>query len=73
MVESYASNFDGWGALATAPLFLVPVASSLVIAGYGLVQCLRELRAGSVRPLSFAATSLAALPLLWLMVRRHVF
>ena len=72
MVESYATNFDGWGGLATAPLFLVPIASSLVVAGYGLAQCLRELRAESVRLSSFAATSLAALPLLWLMVRRYV-
>jgi len=72
MVESYASRFDGWGALATAPLFLLPIAASLVVSGYGLVQCLHELRAGSVRRVSLVATSLAALPLLWLMVRRYV-
>ena len=71
-IEIYASNFDGWGAWATAPLFLVPLVLSLAIAGGGAVQCILESRASSTRPSSIVFTFLAALPLLWLLVRRHI-
>ncbi len=71
-VEIYASGFDGWGAWATAPLFLVPFVLSLAIAGGGAVQCLLELRARSSRPSSAVFTVVAALPFLWLLVRRYV-
>jgi len=71
-IEIYASNFDGWGAWATAPLFLVPLVLSLTIASAGAVQCLFEFRAGSTRLSSIVFTFLAGLPLLWLLVRRHI-
>ena len=71
-VEIYASGFDGWGAWATAPLFLVPFVFSLAIAGEGAVQCLLELRARSSRPSSAVFTVVAALPFLWLLVRRYL-
>lgn len=71
-VELYAATFEGWGAWATAPLFLVPLALSLVIAGAGAMQCVRELRAGSIRSSSVIFTLLAAFPLIWLLVRRHI-
>jgi hypothetical protein len=71
-IEVYAANFDGWGAWATAPLFLVPFVFSLAIAGAGAVQCILEARARSTRRSSIVFTLLAGLPLLWLLVRRHL-
>lgn len=71
-IEIYAANFDGWGAWATAPLFLLPLVLSLVIAGAGVVQCVLELRHGSLRRSSVVFTLVAALPFFWLLVRRHV-
>ena len=71
-VELYAGNFDGWGAWATAPLFLVPLVLSGVIAGAGVAQCVLEARSRSGRPSSVVLTVVAALPILWLLVRRHV-
>jgi len=71
-VEIYASTFDGWGAWATAPLFLVPLVLSVAIAATGAVQCILEFRAGSARISSIAYTVVAAFPLFWLLVRRHV-
>jgi len=70
-IEIYAGRFGGWGAWATAPLFLLPLLLSLSIAGGGVVQCVREFRAGSPRASSIAFTLVAALPSLWLLVRRH--
>lgn len=70
-VEVYAGRFDGWGGWATAPLFLVPLVVSLVIAASGVVQCVSESRAGAARPSSIAFTVVAAVPFLWLLVRRH--
>jgi hypothetical protein len=71
-IEIYASSFDGWGAWATAPLFLVPLVLSLAIAGAGAVQCILEFRARSTRLSSIVFTVLAALPFLWFLVRRHI-
>ena len=71
-IEVYVSGFDGWGAWAAAPLFLVPLVLSLAIAGAGVVQCILELRAGCTRFSSIVFTVLAGLPLLWLLVRRYV-
>ena len=70
--EAYVSNFDGMGAWAAAPLFLVPVFLSLVIAGGGIVQCVLEARRASSRLSSLVFTLVAAAPLLWLLVRRFV-
>jgi hypothetical protein len=41
-----------------------------VIAGTGAIRCFVELRAGSLRSSTAAFTGVAALPLLWLLVRR---
>lgn len=71
-VEAYARGFDGWGAWATAPLFLLPLALSVAIAGAGAVQCILEVRAGTARTSSAVYTAVAAVPLVWLIVRRHV-
>ena len=71
-VEIYASNFDGWGAWATAPLFLIPLVLSLVIAGVGAVRCILECRARSCRLSTVVFTVVAALPILWLLVRRYI-
>jgi hypothetical protein len=71
-IEVYASNFDGWGAWATAPLFLVPLILSVAIAGSGGIQCVLEFRAKSARLSSIAFTLLAAVPLFWILVRRHI-
>ena len=70
-VEIYASGFDGWGAWATAPLFLVPFVLSLVVAGSGAMQCVREYQIESLRLQTVAFTVVAALPTLWLFVRRY--
>jgi hypothetical protein len=71
-VEIYARGFEGWGAWAAAPLFLLPLLLSLVIGGAGAVQCWSEIRAGSLRPSTVVSTGVAALPLAWLLVRRHL-
>ena len=55
-IEVYASGFDGWGAWAMAPLFLVPLVLSLVIAGPGVIQCVLELRERSSRLSSMVFT-----------------
>lgn len=70
--EVYVSNFDGMGAWAAAPLFLLPLFLSLVIGGAGLVQCGLELRRGMGRSSTVAFTVLAALPCVWLLLRRFV-
>ena len=71
-VEVYASGFDGWGAWATAPLFLLPGILSLSIGLMGAAQCVAELRGGSLQRRSVAWTLVAAAPLFWLLVRRHI-
>ncbi len=71
-VEIYAAQFDGWGAWATAPLFLVPLILSVVIATAGLVKCVVVFRSGSGRMLDILFTAVAALPLLWLVLRRQL-
>ena len=70
-IEIYASSFDGWGRWATAPLFLVPLALSLVIACVGVTQCVLEFRSRVARPSTVAFTVVAGLPILWLVVRRY--
>lgn len=71
-VEIYAGQFDGWGAWATATLFLLPLILSVVIASAGLVKCIVELRKGSPYVLYMVFTVVAALPLLWLIFRRQI-
>jgi hypothetical protein len=70
-VEIYVRNFDGWGAWATAPLFLVPFLLSLVIGGAGISRCIREFREGCLEVSTAVFTGVAALPVAWLLVRRY--
>lgn len=71
-VEIYALSFDGWGTWATAPLFLLPLILSLVIAVFGAVQCIVEARGEGLRGSSVVSTLIALLPLAWLLIRRHI-
>ena len=70
-VELYARSFDGWGAWATAPLFLLPFVLSLAIAAGGTYQAVSELRSGAARSSTLLFSAIAAAPIAWLMVRRH--
>jgi hypothetical protein len=70
-VELYARGFDGWGAWATAPLFLVPGLLGLVIGMAGVSRCISELRRGNLQVATAVFTAVAALPVAWLLVRRH--
>jgi hypothetical protein len=70
-VEIYARGFDGWGAWATAPLFLVPGLLGLAIGVAGISRCIWELRRGSLEVATAVFTALAVLPVAWLLVRRH--
>ena len=70
--EAYVSNFDGMGAWAAAPLFLLPLFLSLVLAGAGVAQYIFEWRRGAARTSTMVFTFVAALPVLWLLVRRFV-
>jgi len=72
LTELYVRGFDGWGAWAAAPLLLVPAVISLVIVTWGVLECLRELRDGRLSQAAALYTLIAALPLLWLLVRRFV-
>ncbi len=70
--EAWLRHYDGWGAWAAAPLLLGPAIVSLAIVVAGALECVREWRS---RRLSLAApvyTLIAALPLIWLAVRRLV-
>ena len=71
-VEFYVRNFDGWGAWSTAPLFLLPLILSVVIAGVGIIQLFLELRARAVRSSTVFFIAVALIPFLWLLIRRHV-
>jgi hypothetical protein len=71
-VEAYARTFDGWGAWATAPLFLIPLVLGAVIGGVGVVKTLLDLRAGVLDRSTVASTILALSPVAWLLVRRHL-
>ena len=70
-VELYARNFDGWGAWATAPLFLLPLVLSLAITAAGAGDTFSEVRSGNLRTSTLIFTAFAASPLAWLMLRRY--
>jgi hypothetical protein len=70
-VEVYARGFDGWGAWAAAPLFLLPFLLSLAVGAAGLIQCFSEKRAGELRASTVVYTVIAILPIAWLLMRRH--
>ncbi len=69
-VEAYVSRFDGWGAWAAAPLFLVPVLISLGIIIPGIFDLVAEIRAGKINRATLLYRGIAALPFVWLGVRR---
>ena len=72
VMEMYVRNFDGWGAWASAPLLLVPAVVSLVIVILGLVEMVVAIHAGRLNLATLLLTLIAALPILWLGVRRFV-
>jgi hypothetical protein len=72
LVEWQASGYEGWGAWAAAPMFLAPLGLGLAFTALGAWEAVREARSGGVRPSTLALTAVAAAPLLWLLVRRHV-
>ncbi len=70
-VALYASSVDGWGAWTTAPLFLLSLVLSLVIAGAGAYQVFSEFRSGHARLFTIVLPAVSACPVLSLMVRRY--
>ena len=66
---AYVGNYEGWGRWAAAPLLLVPVFLSAFMALFGAVVCRREADSGGVTKLTALAAALAALPLVWFMIR----
>jgi hypothetical protein len=71
-ISLYAARFDGWGAWATAPLFLLPVILSAALVLVAPFELRAEHRAGGVRQRTWVALGLAALPLLWIVWRAIV-
>lgn len=67
--QLYAREFDGWGRWAAAPLFLLPVSLSVVLAMTGIAICRREASAGRALAAVATATLAAATPALWFMLR----
>lgn len=71
-VEVYVAGFDGWGAWATAPMLLLPALVSVPIVIWGLVRIATRRRARVSYVATLGWTIVAALPILWLAVRRLV-
>jgi hypothetical protein len=67
-MRAYVDRYDGWGAWAAAPLLLVPVAVSAMFVGIGLVLVTSSTRGRPVRG-DWIAIGVAALPLLWIVLR----
>jgi hypothetical protein len=70
--EAWLRHYDGWGAWAAAPLLLGPAIISFAIVLAGIWECVKELRAGGLSQAALLYTLIAALPLIWLAVRRLV-
>jgi len=68
-VKVYVERFDGVGAWAAAPLFLVPVVSSAALVLLGALELRAEASRGGARTGTLAAAALASLPLLWFLSR----
>jgi len=68
-VQLYASQLEGWGRWAAAPLFLVPVILSVILGTIGVSVCRREARAGRSLATVAGATLAAAIPALWFLAR----
>jgi hypothetical protein len=69
-VELYVSNFDGWGAWASAPLLLVPGLMSFTLVLMGGIEIFAAIRAGVSPASALFFTFIASLPICWLGVRR---
>ena len=65
----YVERYDGWGAWAAAPLLLLPIGLSAIMAAVGLAFCLRALKQDGIDRLTTLAALLAALPVIWFAVR----
>jgi hypothetical protein len=70
VIEVYVRNFDGWGAWTAAPILILPGLISLTILIPALIACVAEVRAGTMKPMTFLYTLAAGLPIFWLGVRR---
>ncbi len=70
-VEAYASGFDGWGAWATAPLFVLPFGLARVVTAVGAYEAHCESRHDKPEVSTIVLTVVAATPILWLLVRRY--
>ncbi len=66
---AYVERYEGWGRWAAAPLLLVPVFLSALMALFGALVCRREADAGGLTKLTALAAVLSSLPLIWFMVR----
>lgn len=71
VVELEVQRYDGWGAWAAAPLLLVPALIGLPLAIVGAADTIAAARARAPIGESARATALAALPILWLGIRRY--
>ena len=71
-VELYVRGFDGWGAWASAPLFLLPLVLALAFAAAGGWALLAEVRGGGIRGATLVLTAVAASPLVWIALRRYL-
>ena len=70
-IELYVRGFDGWGAWASAPLLLVPALLALPIAMLGSAELVAAARARAPIGRIAFCTLVAALPILWLGIRRY--
>ena len=64
----YVRQYDGWGAWAAAPLFLVPLAASLGFGLYGVWLCWQAKRSGELTWRHGLATLFALGPILVVVV-----
>lgn len=65
----YVGRYDGWGAWAAAPMLLLPIGLSALMAAVGLGLCLGELKRDGIGLATTLTTVLAALPVIWFAVR----
>jgi hypothetical protein len=68
----YVSRFDGWGAWGAAPLLLLPPLLSIPITTAGVLRFRVDRAAGRPGRATLGLTFVAALPLLWLLLRLAV-
>jgi hypothetical protein len=70
-IELYLRNFDGWGAWASAPLLLLPAFVALPLVVIGISEWRKARRAGQPAGSTVILVLIAALPILWLPIRRY--